>query len=400
MIKFDSEVKIKSIIKDENNESTYSVLTEISAHVFKSMIKEYKWTEGNQKIAQRKFITGTQKSRLVQKRLQKDIELGSILPPIVMGLIDEDFDGNQIKDDTEGHQYIISMLKKCIDYIFILDGVQRCNNIVIASKIKNINLRIEWWITKKIDIALDRMLILNFAQTPWDSKQQSKAILSLFKKADDYFEDFSEGFKTELEKEPHKFLECLFSFKQGKNNVFIKDEVSSVFLKEKNSNNPTKEILDNFGIVYKIAQEWSKYLVAEHSVRVGICLALADIISTDKQIDESSKYKLNILDKWLSNLEELGKNRNEVSSKKSDTANYLAYTTLKECYGKIKSAIGISSREMFRYAFKEIFINIIAKKGMWANPTESDDTLSEIQEEFGDIWENAYNQIGSNKKEE
>ena len=389
-------MKIISIIKDHSieNSDTYSVLTEIQVNEFRCMLKEHEWLSiKDEETGQRKFITGTHKSKLIRVRLQKDIKNGAVLPPIVMGFV---YNKEETRIDMDSPDSLKKLIEDNYKEIFILDGVQRCTNLynLEAVDIKDTLLRIEWWITDKIDNALDRMLILNFAQNPWSLKQQSKAISLLFKKTDKNFNNFSQEFSKELEKEPHKFLECLFSFQKRKNNIFIKDEISSVFLQEHKT--PVTSSLNQFAVTYTIASLWPEYLLAKHSTMIGICLAMADILEENKKsldIEEESVRIVNKIFSWTeNNVNVLGEFANDQDGNKQ---NYLDYQTLKSKYGEIKSVIAVTSREMFRIAFTEIFNNILNDKSCWTeNVTDSEDGKIAIMEQFGGIWGAAYTQIG------
>lgn len=122
----------------------------------------------------------------IRRRMVQDIIKGTVLPPIVVGLLvnDEEFEkiSNEINNGKIDNPDFLNMhLNSCsIDTTSLIDGMQRTTAIKEALEsnpgITNNILRIEFWIVKKINNLLYRMLILNTGQVPWNVRRQLEVL--------------------------------------------------------------------------------------------------------------------------------------------------------------------------------------------------------------------------------
>lgn len=122
----------------------------------------------------------------IRKRMVQDIIKGTVLPPIVVGILasEEDFE-NISKEISNGKieesEFINNLLATCtLDNTSLIDGMQRTTAIKEALEsnlgIKDNILRVEFWVVKKINNLLYRMLILNTGQVPWNVRRQLEVL--------------------------------------------------------------------------------------------------------------------------------------------------------------------------------------------------------------------------------
>lgn len=120
----------------------------------------------------------------IRKRMINDIIEGTILPPIVIGIIvNEDIYHEIIKS---GDIWPFFENNKIHD-ISIIDGMQRTTAILEAleqqEKVSNYEMRVEFWISYDVNSMLYRMLVLNTGQVPWNMRRQVELIFdSIIKK--------------------------------------------------------------------------------------------------------------------------------------------------------------------------------------------------------------------------
>lgn len=177
----------------------------------------------------------------IRKRMVEDIAAGTILPPLVVGVIltDEEFDVVKlIKEDNE----LISFLKGSVDQkcISIIDGMQRTTAILEANIDSLINenpLRIEFWLAKSINSLIYRMLVLNTGQVPWDIKRQLETIYQPILKeitqkipgVNVLLLDSSSRRSQAGQYQSSKLIELFLAFASRKINVEIKEKIAEDF---------------------------------------------------------------------------------------------------------------------------------------------------------------------------
>lgn len=117
----------------------------------------------------------TASAKTIRERMIKDVEAGAVLPPIVIGLLLE-------KNYDPKHSFTDVDLKGILEYIpkervSIIDGMQRTTALLDAKKFLGEKyIRIDLWLSDKIQALTYRMLVLNTGQIPWDLRRQVEVI--------------------------------------------------------------------------------------------------------------------------------------------------------------------------------------------------------------------------------
>lgn len=110
----------------------------------------------------------------------EDIAAGAVLPPVVIGIVLPDKQFNQLEIKTQ--RDVMRLLRGVdADRISIIDGMQRSTAIREAYDAlleTDYQVRVEFWISDKINSLLYRMLVLNTGQVPWNLRRQVEVIFS------------------------------------------------------------------------------------------------------------------------------------------------------------------------------------------------------------------------------
>lgn len=128
----------------------------------------------------------------IYKRLEEDILLGCVMPPITVAFLDDNIN---FSNEKEAQEYI----EKNIQSAFILDGIQRLNllkkieNKISDSLIENGLIVLNILICPSMDKLLYRMVTLNNGQKPMTPAHQIEILTS----GDIDFGDLARKIKTE-----------------------------------------------------------------------------------------------------------------------------------------------------------------------------------------------------------
>ncbi len=164
------------ILKDERV-NCYSILVQMSIQDYLKRVEEIFRDRGGLE-GQRETLKTTTAIR-IRKRMVKDIEAGTVLPPIVLGLLipsEEISDLDKLEDQDSFLQFIENQSKEDIS---IIDGMQRTTALMEASASTDIgsrNIRVEYWIASQINSLTYRMLVLNTGQVPWNLRRQIETV--------------------------------------------------------------------------------------------------------------------------------------------------------------------------------------------------------------------------------
>ncbi|MCE8741596.1 hypothetical protein K0F22_07310 [Bacteroides fragilis] len=117
----------------------------------------------------------------IRKRMVEDIVKGTVLPPVVLGLLLSHEDFIKINTAEPNKDVILEILSNASDEnISLIDGMQRTTAIIEAFKmsedIANNDLRVEIWIVENLNNLMYRMLVLNTGQVPWTIRRQLEVV--------------------------------------------------------------------------------------------------------------------------------------------------------------------------------------------------------------------------------
>lgn len=176
----------------------------------------------------------------IRKRMIEDIKKGTVLPPIVIGLIVEDDAFDQIPNlDPNEFSGVLADLET--PDITIIDGMQRTTALIEAiNEIKTIPqpiVRVEFWITKQINSLIYRMLVLNTGQVPWNLRRQIEVIFrSMIKEmqraipsVEIYLKDDGKRRSQPAQYHANKLIELYLVFGGRKEKVDTKERLADEF---------------------------------------------------------------------------------------------------------------------------------------------------------------------------
>lgn len=113
----------------------------------------------------------------IRSRLVDDLKHGAVIPPVVIGAVVSGRTMAKLKKIETSVELIDALSENKID-LSIIDGMQRTTALLEAmaqSRIKQ-SVRIEFWVARKVDDLIYRMLVLNTGQVPWDLKRQLETL--------------------------------------------------------------------------------------------------------------------------------------------------------------------------------------------------------------------------------
>lgn len=162
----------------DNRTECFSIIIEMTTEDYLILINNIYSKKGGIK-GQREALKSSSAMR-IRKQMVKDIKSGTILPPIVLGLIVTDKEFEEIPDITlERLSEIVNDQKD--GKLTIIDGMQRTtalNEAIEQGLDKRKLVRIEFWISSKLNSLIYRMLILNTGQVPWNLRRQIETVFS------------------------------------------------------------------------------------------------------------------------------------------------------------------------------------------------------------------------------
>jgi hypothetical protein len=166
-----------SILKDERTDC-YSIMSEMSISDYLNLIQDIYKDKGGIK-GQREPLKSSSAMR-IRKQMVKDIKANTILPPIVLGLVVKNEDFQHVNDiSLENLTELINNVES--GNLTIIDGMQRTtalNEAIEDGASKDIKVRIEFWIARKLNSLIYRMLVLNTGQVPWNLRRQIETVFS------------------------------------------------------------------------------------------------------------------------------------------------------------------------------------------------------------------------------
>ena len=166
-----------SRLKDHRTDC-FSIIIEMTIADYLELVNKIYLQKGGIK-GQREPLKSSSAMR-IRKQMVKDIKSGTILPPIVLGLIVNDDQFVQIPHiDLEGLTSILNSPEE--GNLTIIDGMQRTtalNEAIEEGTDEKQLLRVEFWVSTKLNSLIYRMLILNTGQVPWNLRRQIETVFS------------------------------------------------------------------------------------------------------------------------------------------------------------------------------------------------------------------------------
>lgn len=368
-----------SKLKDKRTDC-YSIIFEMTVKDYLDLVAEIYRDKGGLK-EQREPLKSSSAMR-IRRQMVKDIKAGTILPPIVLGLIISDEQFKKIPEKTNDELTdLISDLKN--GNLTIIDGMQRTTALTEAIEegtSKEHIIRVEFWISTKLNSLIYRMLILNTGQVPWNLRRQVETVFSSMinemKVAIPEMETYSvdDGNRRTQGGQYHAndLIELYLAFGGRKEKVDTKERLADEFTRldfiEATEN---KDFSDVFYKTLKsmtlIDIEFSKFqtvdlgirfnngrdLFKSQPARVGFITALAKKIFGRPGIAKTSEE----IGKGLAQVEDISNKLIQRIQKfdNEELGRFLALPTLSEKLSVKSSRVGDFEREYFTKSFETLF---------------------------------------------
>ena len=118
---------------------------------------------------------------VIRQRMVRDIRMGAILPPIVVGAVVPEVILDQARSCIDNDSFALLLKRIDRSTLSIIDGMQRTTALQEALRDGGTEetrrvVRVDLWLAKSIDSLIYRMLVLNTGQVPWDIKRQLETI--------------------------------------------------------------------------------------------------------------------------------------------------------------------------------------------------------------------------------
>lgn len=154
----------------------WSVQTSMTIGEYVDLVEKAHQTQGA--IAGQRDVLTTTTAKRIRSRMMADLELGAVLPPVVIGAVvpKETFEG--LPADVESIKELLGPNE--LESLSIIDGMQRTAAVISAaqsnSDISVRKLRVEFWIATTVRAMIYRMLVLNTGQVPWTISRQLSVV--------------------------------------------------------------------------------------------------------------------------------------------------------------------------------------------------------------------------------
>ena len=311
----------------------------------------------------------------IRKRMVEDIVKGTVLPPVVLGLLLSHEDFIKINTAEPNKDVILEILSNASDEnISLIDGMQRTTAIIEAFKmsedIANNDLRVEIWIVENLNNLMYRMLVLNTGQVPWTIRRQLEVVYgSLLKtiknsvpEIEIYAIDDSKYRTDGGQYQGESIIELFIVFGSRKEKVNIKERVAEEFTRLDFIESTDKsDLLSMFirclQIMYKVDKAFTRFESAEgkdlfksQPARIGFMAALAIEIFGRPGNDRGEEAQLKILNRIENEVDDFIALVDKLT--KEELEAFLALNILNECLNDHNpSKVGDFERTFFKEAF-------------------------------------------------
>ena len=319
----------------------------------------------------------------IRKRMLSDLSEGAVLPPIVIGVVLDQAEFNalvQKKSDSIRQD----LSDKALSTLAIIDGMQRTTALLEAveqdAKIKSMPLRVEWWISTKVQSLVYRMMVLNTAQVPWTMARQMSVVFgAMVAEIQEKIGDIANimtpenpGRRTKPgEYSSDVLVELYLSFSSRKTKVDTKQEVSDKFARLDLIENVSNEDYQTtfYEVLRKMAEidhefgrlqnagdgrfSKGKAVFGTHPARIGFIVAAGQLILGRAGVEPNSDRQKTKLGEFFAGVDRLTsrlKNMNEDSLR-----DFVRLTTLEEVLSARSGKVGEYERAVFFEAFKVMF---------------------------------------------
>jgi hypothetical protein len=356
----------------------FSLMRSMTVGEYIDLIKEAHASKGGIK-GQRDALKTTSAKR-IRDRMVSDIRQGAVLPPVVLGIIltDDRFGGLTSRTESQELNQVISRAE--LGKSAIIDGMQRTTALMeaveIDGNVASREMRVEFWIAKKIDNLIYRMLVLNTGQVPWTlSRQLSVVYAPLLSAINDNVKELGRIFTPE---EPGRrvqsgefgaesLIELYIAFSLRKTNVDTKEALSDEFSRLDFVENLADGSFQNLfykalsGMV-QLDKSFSRYdsgkknklskgrnIFDSQPARIGFIVALGHYVIGRPAMEREHDVKLKRIEEIEREIGKLCAKLDELDAE--DVGSFLKLDVLSEVLDKRVGQVGRYERAVFSEAF-------------------------------------------------
>lgn len=217
----------------------YSVLLTSTIQDYLEFIEKVYQKKGG--IEGQRSALKTKSAQRIRKRLIEDLNRGTVIPPIVLGVKLEDDSFKEFEKDIPKNSPDLLNKINTEEQVSIIDGMQRTTALRDAMLVENFNsqrlIRLELWIAKSTNSLIYRMLVLNSGQIPWNIRRQLEVVFKQLKKELEVNVDGLELFDTDEQVSRKKagqfqasqFIELFMLFGTKRISIDIQEELAEEF---------------------------------------------------------------------------------------------------------------------------------------------------------------------------
>ena len=217
----------------------YSVLVNIKIEDYLNIIQTIYKKRGG--LEGQRSPLKTKSAQRIRKRLVDDLDRGTVIPPIVVGIKLEEDKFTEFEKNIEGNSPNIFNYSDIENIASIIDGMQRSTALYEAFQKpkfdKSRKIRLELWIAKSTNSLIYRMLVLNSGQIPWNVKRQLEVVFMQLKKELEvnvkglelFTSEDSLSRKRAAQYQASQFIELFMLFGVKRVNIDIQEELAEEF---------------------------------------------------------------------------------------------------------------------------------------------------------------------------
>lgn len=264
------------VIKD-SRVNCFSVLFNVTVGTYLDIVEQAYRDRGG--IEGQRDSLKTRTAQQIRKRMVEDLSKGTVLPPIVLGIVRRMQPMNELDgQDEEGWRALIEDTPK--DEISIIDGMQRTTALKQAVKtnptVTEREMRVEYWVAPNTNSLIYRMLVLNTGQVPWNMRRQLEVVFrSMVKEIRNRVQglevleiDDHRRRRTAGQFQAHDLIELFLVFGARKTTIDTQERLADEFtrldfIEATSDSSFTEEFYDVLGFLASLDLAFGRYVCPE-----------------------------------------------------------------------------------------------------------------------------------------
>lgn len=322
----------------------------------------------------------TTSAKRIRDRMVSDIRHGAVLPPVVLGVIVSEEKFSRLQEDLKSRSLEEILSGDEFENISIIDGMQRTAALSEASQIEpdvlNREMRVEFWVSSKIQNLIYRMLVLNTGQVPWTlSRQLSVVYAPLLRDINNAVDGIGRVFTPDEpgrrvqagEFSADSLVELYISFSLRKTGVDTREALSDEFSKldfvENLSHDEFQiQFYQALGVLTRMDRSFSRFdsgaktklskgrnVFDSQPARIGLVVSIAQYVIGRPGMERAETDKKNRMAKIVAGSDEFCARLDSMSIK--DLGVFLKLDVLSETLDKRVGQVGRFERGVYFDAF-------------------------------------------------